>query len=420
MQSKEIKWSNPVENGSTVNHNKEARKVSGFPAGSIKMPPSKSISHRAVICAALSQSPWPIENLVYSQDIEATSRCMKLIRQPGALLDCGESGSTLRFLIPLAAALTGQAGFTGQGRLLARPQGPYIEALASHGITLEYKDDILRLEGSLKPGLYTLPGHVSSQFISGLLFALPLLAGESEIVVTSPLQSKAYVDLTIDVMTYFGVTVWHENYQRFKIPGKQQYVSRPFTVEGDFSQAAFFLVASALGSHCECLGLSPYSKQGDKTILDILQASGVDLEWSPQGGVTAKAGALPYKAQIVDIAEIPDLVSPLAAFFCFCQGRSRIENGARLRLKESDRLATVTEELNKLGARITIEGDALVIDGVESLAGGRISGRGDHRIAMMGAVAAVRSRQPVYIEDSGCVAKSYPHFWEDFEKEKRL
>ncbi len=398
----------------------KARKVAGFPAGSIKMPPSKSISHRAVICAGLAASSLPIDNLVYSQDIEATSRCMKLIRQPGALLDCGESGSTLRFLIPLAAALTGKTAFTGQGRLLARPQGPYIEALAGHGITLEYTDNLLRLEGSLKSGLYTLPGDVSSQFISGLLFALPLVAGESEIVVTSPLQSKAYVDLTIDVMDHFGVSVQHEDYRRFKVPGGQQYKSRPFTVEGDYSQAAFFLAASALGSQCQCLGLSPHSRQGDKKILDILRASGVDLEWSPAGGVTAKAGPLPYKAQTVDIAEIPDLVSPLAAFFCFCQGQSRIENGARLRLKESDRLATVTEELNKLGARITIEGDALVINGVETLAGGRISGRGDHRIAMMGAVAAVRSRGPVYIEDSGCVAKSYPHFWEDFEKEKRL
>jgi 3-phosphoshikimate 1-carboxyvinyltransferase len=245
-----------------------------------------------------------------------------------------------------------------------------------------------------------------------LLFALPLLAEDSEIRLSTPLQSAPYVDLTMEVMARFGVGVTHEQYGRFFIAGGQTYSPASLTIESDYSPAAFFLAASALGRPCECRGLSPDSRQGDRRILDILSQSGIRLKNTPEGGMIAQGENL--YPQTVDVSDIPDLVPPLAVLFCFCAGTSRLINAGRLRLKESDRLLAVTDALNALGGQVTIAEDTLIIHGVPSLAGGIMDSCGDHRIAMMGAVAAIRSQGPVWVQGYQSVAKSYPDFWQDF------
>ncbi len=403
----------------------EVKKVTLFPRGPVRIPPSKSVSHRALICAGLSDGPCYIENLAFSKDIEATRRCMAELRRslsekiPSSMpLDCGESGSTLRFLIPLAALLPFETRFTGRGRLMERPLGPYFGELERHGARLGFGGGVLRVCGPLTPGVFDVPGDISSQFVTGLLFALPLLDGDSEIRIASRLESAPYVDLTLDMMERFGVAADKGGYRSFGVRGGQKYRACDIAIEADYSQAAFFLVAGALGCDCECVGLSSDSKQGDREIIGILKACGAKLAGTDSGGLAARPGRL--VAQTVDVSDIPDLVPPLAALLCFCEGTSRITNAGRLRHKESDRLAAVAEELNGLGANIAVDGDSLSITGVKALRGGRMSSRGDHRIAMMGAVAAIRSEGPVCIEGADCVAKSYPGFWRDFEKEQRI
>ena len=395
--------------------------VARFPSGVVTAPPSKSLSHRAVICAALAGGRSVLENLGRSQDIDATVRCMSALgasfsrdgdgvavdgsdtptsASDGAVLDCGESGSTLRFLLPIAALSAGETRFTGQGRLMERPMEPYADAFAARGASLIREQGGLTVRGPLTAGSFALPGDVSSQFVSGLLFALPLLDGNSEIVVRSPLESASYVDLTLSCLKDFGVSVTNEQYQRFTIQGGQPYRPRRHRIEGDYSQAAFFLVAAALGADVEVRGLRQDSLQGDRKILDLIQLSALH---SPLSTLT------------IDVRDVPDLVPPLAVLLALREGVSELTNAARLRLKECDRLTAVTRELNALGARIEEREDALIITGVPELTGGHVHAWGDHRIAMMAAVAAIRAKGPVTVDDPDCVAKSYPNFWTDFE-----
>lgn len=411
----------------------DLKQVTKFPSGIVKMPPSKSVAHRAIICAALANGHSLIDNIAYSQDIEATIRCVRALGSEvknergsikitgsfgrcGDLLDCGESGTTLRFLIPIAALLSDEMRFTGQGRLMRRPLGPYMETLKKFGVSFLVRDDVLTLKGPLASGMFELPGDISSQFVSGLLLALPLLEQDSKIRLTTPLQSASYVELTLDMMARFGVHA-EKSGDNFTVAGGQKYEPADILVEADYSQAAFFLVAGALGCPCECRGLSAVSKQGDRKIIEILKRSGARIETTAQGGLIAKPGEL--AAQTVDVSDIPDLVPPLAALLAFCEGESRIVGAKRLRHKESDRLLSVSTALNALGAKVIIDKDSLIINGVSSLSGGKIDSFGDHRIAMMGAVAAIKSDNPVWIGDSGCVAKSYPDFWADFEKTEK-
>lgn len=406
------------------------KEVKLFPSGVITMPASKSAAHRAVICAGLADGESRITIGRLSQDIEATIRCMSALGtgmrydnglltvkgglkpRSGALLDCGESGSTLRFLVPLAALYPEKARFTGRGRLMQRPMTPYLNTLHKRGAEVSFIDGVLSVSGPLTAGSFELPGDISSQFVSGLLFALPLLKEDSEIVLTTPLESASYVDMTADMMARFGVSVRREK-NRFIVPGEQHYRPQSLAVEADYSQAAFFLVAGALGRDVTVAGLSSDSKQGDKKIIELIKKSGLTVETTPSGLRVRGGRILP---QVIDVSDIPDLVPPLAALLCFAEGESRIINAGRLKLKESDRLAAVTEELNALGAEVSMGPDRLIIRGVKNLKGGRMSSRGDHRIAMMGAVAAIRSDGPVFIEGSDSVAKSYPGFWLDFEK----
>ena len=389
--------------------------------GTVTPPPSKSQAHRLIIAAALSDGFCKLSNVDLSEDIQATLRCMRTLdadasadgtiirgadlvdghEEPAPeVMDCGESGSTLRFLIPVALALKGGGKFTGHGRLMERPQDPYFALFREKGIFYEQKDGVLTVRGKLAPGVYTLPGNVSSQFITGLLYALPLLEGDSEIVLTTGLESRGYVDMTLDALERFGVKAEYDGKRTFRVPGNQSYQHQNLAIEADWSNAAFWYGAKFLGCPVEIGGLDQASVQGDRAIAgfyDQLQGTGsLDL----------------------DVSQCPDLVPPLAAMAALRSGETtRIVNAGRLRIKESDRLATVTEVLNALGAQVEEYEDYLVIHGKEKLAGGvTVSGHNDHRIAMMAAIAAIRCEAPVTITGAECVKKSYPRFWEDYRR----
>ncbi|GHV07747.1 3-phosphoshikimate 1-carboxyvinyltransferase [Clostridia bacterium] len=362
--------------------------IDKFPSGEIIPPPSKSLSHRALICAWLSGNS-AVQNLGNSADIHATKRCLSAL-DAKKVLDCGESGSTLRFLMPLAA-LRGGAEFIGDGRLLDRPLEPYKNAL-----NFSLNNGRLRVESGLSGGDYSLPGNISSQFFSGLLMALTLANTDSTVIFSTPLESKAYIDMTLDVMSAFGVRV--ESLENgWKIKGNQSYIYADYFVEPDYSQAAFFLAASALGRNVTCKGLLPDSRQGDREIVEII----------------AKIGN-PLKAIDVDATDIPDIIPPIAALLCFCDGESHIYNAKRLRFKESDRLHALASELSKLGADITEGTDSLTIRGKKHLRGGVVDAHNDHRIAMAIAVAAIGCEISVDLTGWESVGKSYPDFWRDW------
>ena len=389
-----------------------ALNIDRFPSGQIFLPPSKSVGHRALICSALAGGGI-VHRSGENDDIRATKRCLEALNNGGSLLDCGESGSTLRFLIPLAALEDRPITFTGGGRLMERPLGVYEDCLGAQGVTFARQDKTLTIRGPLKAGTFRLPGNVSSQFITGLLLALPLCPQDSTILMESPLQSASYVDLTLDVLKNYGITIHNHTHRTYQIPGNQTYQVRDYTVEADFSGAAFFLAAAALGRPLELMGLNLHTVQGDRAFLELLKQAGYSLGTGPNGGLTVTGPQRP-KPLTVDVGDIPDLVPPLAALLAFADGESRIVNAGRLRIKESDRLATVTRQLNNLGADITEGEDYLIIRGKARLSGGHCCGENDHRIAMMCAVAAIGCDGPVTLTDFTCVKKSYPDFWRDF------
>ena len=301
--------------------------------GTVTPPPSKSQAHRAILAQMLAGG-GTVSNLAASQDIEATQRCAAALKteEDGLpLLDCGESGSTLRFLIPIALALRGGGIFTGRGRLMERPQKPYFDIFDEKGISYEQKDGVLTVRGELKPGEYRLPGNVSSQFVTGLLYALPLLEGDSEIVLTSTLESAGYVMMTENVLEKFGITS-EEQDTGWVIPGGQVYQPCDLTIEADWSQAAFWYAAEFLGNSVEISGMPKYSCQGDRK-----------FSWFYRRLAMPRNMGFP-------VADCPDLVPPLAAMAALRDGYTTyMSSAARLRLKESDRLASVTQALNALG-----------------------------------------------------------------------
>lgn len=390
-------------------------------SGNVTVPPSKSVAHRMIIAAALAEGRSEISNLYPSADILATMDCMRnlgaqidfsddtaVINGIGnapetASLDCNESGSTLRFLIPVACALGVKTEFIGSGRLPQRPITPYLEEFPKHGIAFDYNNTMpFSVSGKLTGGKFYVDGGISSQFITGLLFALPLLEEDSEIVLTSHLESKPYVDITLGTLRDFGCEVT-ENENGYFIKGKQKY--KPFcgVVEGDYSQAAFFEVADALGSDIEISGLNVNSFQGDKKIVEICR----EIVYNENGVL---------KPFDIDCSDIPDLVPILSVLATFCQGKSRITNVARLRIKECDRLSAMVQCLNKIGGKVTEHSDSLEIDGVGTLEGGEVESFNDHRIAMSMAVAATRCKGSLKIKGAECVRKSYPDFFEVYEK----
>ncbi len=371
--------------------------------GSTVMPPSKSYSHRALICAALGGGH--ALNIGDSADIRATRGCMEALRT-GKVMDANESGSTLRFLIPIALAVNGRVEIKGSSRLMQRPLGDYFNIFEKQGIVYSLGNDVLKADGRLIPGSFSLRGDVSSQFITGLLFALPLLSGDSGIDITTPLQSKAYVDMTVQVLDKYGITV-KETENGYFVPGGQSYKPFDYTVEGDFSQAGFFL---AMGN-VECLGLNPKSIQGDRASVDVYRSMGMDIRETDGGYISDGRAVSPVT---VDVSQIPDFVPVLACVMATVKGESRIINAGRLRLKESDRLSAITAELRKLGADVEEGEDFLVIHGGRLLTGAHCSSHNDHRIAMALATLSPQVQGKLTINGAESVNKSMPDFWDRF------
>ena len=390
--------------------------------GTIAVIPSKSASHRAVMLAAMAQGETQLSPLQRSRDIEATLACARALDLrleqsaplPLRMLDCGESGSTLRFFIPLALDGRGPVRLTGHGRLMQRPLDVYESLFRPRGVRWALEGDSLTVEGQLQSGEYTLRGDVSSQFITGLLLALPRVPGDSVIRITTALESRAYVDLTRRIQAAFGIRSTWQDEHTLLIPGGQQAVSPGrFTVEGDWSHAAFYLVAGAIGQAgpVTLTGLDMGSTQGDRAIVPILRGMGADIRESADG-LTAFPSKL--HSATVDVGQTPDLVPALAVAMAAARGESRITGAARLRIKESDRLSAMRAALCAAGADVTELEDGLIIRGGRPLRAAAIDGCNDHRIVMAMAVASALSSGPLTISDAQAVSKSAPRFWEEF------
>jgi len=388
-------------------------------SGKVNIPSSKSMTHRILISAALADGVSVISNISFSKDIYATIDALKALgaeitvknstvtviginkSSKKADIDCCESGSTLRFLIPISSALGIDATYYGQGRLPERPITPYIRELSKKGIVFDYENTMpFSINGQLISGVYELEGDISSQFITGLLFALPLLDGDSEIIMTSPLESKPYADMTISCLADFGVEI-KETEKGYFIKGNQNYKAQNMSVEGDYSQAAFYYVANVLGNNIEICNLKKDSCQGDKKIVEITE----NLCYNNNQP----------DAFTVNASDIPDLVPILGVLGTYCNGVSVITGAQRLRIKESDRLQTTSEAINNLGGSIEVTDDGLKITN-SVLTGGVVDSCGDHRIAMSAAIAATMCQKEVIIKNADSVEKSYPDFFEDYKK----
>ncbi len=388
--------------------------------GAVTPPPSKSQTHRLIIAAALARGESVLSPVVMNRDIEATLGCVKALganwtlegdiltvrgasgSPPDGLpqFACGESGSTLRFMLPVALAVAGGGVFTGKGRLMERPLGPYETLFREKGVLWEQVDGCLTVKGRLEPGIYRLPGNVSSQFFTGLLFALPLLPGPSAILPTTQLESMEYITMTCAALEAFGITTMATMSlpPQYHVQGPAPYRPARLTVERDWSQAAFWYAAGTLGNAVEVRDMNPDSLQGDRASAGLCRelARSVEVE--------------------IDLSGIPDLAPPLAAAAAVRDGVTRFTNAYRLRLKESDRLSAIAGALGALGAQVEEQPESLTVRGSASLRGGcTVDCRNDHRIAMMLAVAATRCREPVTLEGAQCVEKSYPGFWEDYQ-----
>jgi 3-phosphoshikimate 1-carboxyvinyltransferase len=400
--------------------------------GTVRAVASKSQAHRLLIAAALSSSATRVACSETSDDIDATVRCLTAlgaaidyadgvfnvtpIARPvtGARqLDCGESGSTLRFMLPVGCALGADATYHMSGRLPSRPLSPLYDELISHGCALSAQGiNPIHAGGQLEAGRFTIPGNISSQYISGLLLALPLLKDDSVIQITGPVESKPYIDMTLAVTKAFGVEVLGGD-SSYRVRGRQKYhAPGDVNVEGDWSNAAFWLCMGALTPQgVTVTNLDDRSLQGDRGVLDILRRLGARVEVSQQN-VTISRGKL--SGITIDVSDTPDLVPVVAAVAAAAEGRTVIRNAQRLRIKESDRLQSITAALTALGADVTETRDGLIINGKDRLQGGTVDAAGDHRIAMACAVAAAVCDGPVFIQGAEAVNKSYPAFFQDY------
>ena len=400
--------------------------------GSIAAPPSKSMAHRAVLCAALAKGTSRLHHLAFSKDISATlgaagRLCARVTTGENdavveglgrflpvdAPVDCCESGSTLRFLIPLAG-LTGQeVTFTGRGRLMERPQSVYKTLYQQQGLRFEQGADRLTVEGALTPGEYELAGNVSSQFISGLLFALPLLAGDSTLHLIPPVESRSYIDMTRAVQAAFGVHSRWLDATTLLLPGGQQYHPCDYNVEGDYSQAAFPAVLGAVCGGVTITGLAPDTLQGDAAILDILRRCGAVFTRTGDSVTFAKA---PLHGVDIDLADCPDLGPVLMVLGLLCEGTTVIRNAQRLRLKESDRIAAMEAELRACGGVLESDGGTITVHGcAERLhaPAAPLHGHNDHRVVMSLAVLAAAAGLPLTVDDAEAIQKSWPGFFAD-------
>ncbi len=401
--------------------------------GNVLIPPSKSMAHRAIICASLASGISRIDNVTYSQDILTTIEGMRALgaeitthddfveikgindfsRCQSQEIFCNESGSTLRFFIPLFSLCDRPITFTGRGRLMERPQSVYEALFHAQGLRFEHQNDRITIEGALHSGNITLAGDVSSQFISGLLFTLPLCEQDSYITIQEPFESRSYVILTMQMLEHFGITTEFANANIIKIKGRQKYHAGCYTIEGDYSQLAFFACLGALHHDLSITGVSHTSKQGDKVIMKILKQANVNYREIPNGYQIAKSEV---KGCEIDLADCPDLGPILCVLAAFAQGKTHIKNAGRLRLKESDRIAAMETELTKLGVNIHSKDGDIYIEGQSTYPGGvTLEGHGDHRIVMSMAVAATLCQNPCTIIGAHAVAKSYPQFFDDLK-----
>lgn len=374
-------------------------------SGTVIVPPSKSLLHRGLICSALSGGQCFVPKNT-SEDIKATQRCLLGLAKGEPLLDCGESGTTLRLMVPLAAALGLPVCFGGRGRLPQRPMDEYAQAFDGNGAELVMPDAEgvylpLLVKGKLKPGTYKIPGNVSSQYISGLLLALPLLSGPSDIVLTSPLESVSYVELTLDVMRHFGVEV-ERTETGFHVAGSSRYTAtEPFIPEADCSQAAFWQLANYIGNEITISNLPRNTNQGDAVF-------GVILDQAFRGD----------GERHIDAKDIPDIVPALAAAAVFRNGDTYLENVGRLRLKESDRIESVCNMLSAFSVEVDCTDDSIIVYGTGMnttlTPRGKVQSANDHRIVMTAAILATRAANEVVLTDEFAVNKSYPNFFEDY------
>lgn len=409
--------------------------------GTIPIPPSKSYSHRAIIAAALATSNKDkevsrIDNLKYSVDITTTTEIMEnwganieigedfeiikgnsgIVNPKDEYTQCNESGSTIRFLIPIGLSSNNKIVFDGKGKLVERPLDSYYKIFDEQGIKYSNNNGWLPLnvDGQLKSGKYEIEGNISSQYITGLLYALPLLNGDSELKINKTLESKGYIDLTLEILEMSGIKVENNNYKSFFIKGNQKYNPFDYVIEGDYSQVAFWIVAGILGSEIKCLHVKKDSLQGDREIIEIVQRMGANVEIFDDYIIVKPSQTY---GTVIDISQCPDIGPILTVLAALSKGETKIINAERLRIKESDRITSIKTELNKLGANVEEVGDSLVINGVERLTGStELSAWNDHRIAMSLAIASIKCDGEIVIDEAESVKKSYPHFWEDFKK----
>ncbi len=403
------------------------------PSGTIKVPPSKSMAHRAIICASLANGTSTIKNIGYSQDILTTIDGMRKLGATiiednstlhitgikdfnslnDSIIQCNESGSTLRFFIPIFS-LTGKSiRFKGKNRLLKRPQEIYENIFKEHNLKYVQTDDYIEIMGKIKSGNYNIPGNISSQFISGLLFSLPLLEVNSTINIIPPFESKSYVDLTIDMLSKFGIKVYFKDENKIIILGNQKYSPSNYEVEGDFSQLGFFAVLGAINNTISCTGLNTNSKQGDKEIIDILKTTNIKID-TLENGYTFYP-SIP-KGLPINLENCPDLGPILMVLGMFSSGKMHIFNAKRLRYKESDRIEAMETELKKLGVDIISDEDNIFINGRKEPTEYNLYSHLDHRIVMSLAVAATKLSKPIIIKDAHVIDKSYPNFFDDLKK----
>ena len=400
--------------------------------GTIAAPASKSEAHRRMICAGLTKGATTLTGFMDSDDMAATGRCLKALGaqvEQGEdtltitgrakkiaklpVLDCGESGSTLRFFMPIALAMTKGGVFRMHGRLGQRPMDVYQDLFVPRGVRWRMGVGCdgaaeLTVRGELEAGHYVLPGNVSSQFVSGLLFALPLLEEDSTLTVQPPVESAGYIRMTVEALQQSGVKLEELAPFSWRIAGNQHYQARDGHLSGDYSQAAVLLCADALGHQVTVSHLARETTQGDRAVLAHLAALGAQVTENAEG-VTVKAEKL-CGAEL-DMSGCPD-IAPILALVCqLAEGESRLTGCGRLRLKECDRLAATVESLNLLGGNARAEGDTIVIQGVKALKGGvKLPNYNDHRMVMLGMIAASVAQEPVAVDGVEALNKSWPEF----------
>lgn len=406
--------------------------IPGKLAGATRAPTSKSEAHRRMICAGLTRGAVTLTGFMDSADMAATGRCLQALgayakrgedtldlhgfaEKPALLpvFDCGESGSTLRFFVPIALALTHGGVFRMHGRLGQRPMDVYRDLFVPRGVLWRMGEGAdgaaeLTVTGGLRPGRYVLPGNVSSQFVSGLLFALPMLESESTLVVEPPVESAGYIRMTVQALAASGIVAEETAPFTWRIPGGQKYQAKSGALDGDWSQAAVLMCADALGCEIDVTGLPAVTAQGDRAVLQHLTALGATVE--EQGGVTrVKGGKL--TGTTLDMHDCPD-IAPITALVCqLSEGTSRLTGCGRLRIKECDRLAATVTMLNALGGNAREEGDDIVIEGVAKLRGGvTVEGFNDHRMVMLASIAALYADAPVTVTDAQALNKSWPTY----------